>query len=398
MKLPSLLLAIIVTGLASMPAEAQRKRPERPATTWEVLGETRVGFGVDRDVISIGRPEDQFRDRGYARLRIEAVRGDFRMRALTLRYINGYEETLSVERELRAGQSVIVDLPERRSFLSQITLTYGARPGIAFDGRRVTWNRPIARVSGENVGRLAPPTSQPKLPPHWKELASATPRRGASDVVVDIGRKQGSLARWIIWNEGRPVRIERVDVRYGNGQVETIRINQSLDTGEQTDRLSVIGETRFIDSLRIHFADGRGRGVGPFVVFGTDRPGRGRGPAERDPRHSWELLGEGQVSFRAERISIRVAHDEAWYSTRGFDRLHLISARGTIQLNEIRLVYINGYTETVRVDQVLEMGAAQVINLPGRRSYIKEIQVDYRARRRGGETGVLQVYGEVAGR
>lgn len=263
-------------------ASAQRRPPVQPAAAWELLGETNVGFGVDRDVISLGRAEDHFRNRSYGRLRIVAERGDVRIREIRVRYINGYTEDIRLERSLRGGESVVVDLPERRSFLSQIELVYQREGGIG--GIIGRWNRPRIKVFGENRGGLG------------------LPDRPRPDVVGD----------------GRPP--------------------------------------------------------------------------------NWTKLGEAQVSARQDRDVIRISYDEEWYRTRGFDKLHFVSTGGDVQMRDIRITYINNYQETVRVDRGVRRGANLTVDLPGRRSYLKEIEMTYRARTPGGPRGQMSVYGEEATR
>ena len=411
MQLRSLILAFAIALLGTIPADAQRGgRPSpppqaAPAPTWELLGETRVGFGADSDVISIGRPEGHFLGRSYSRLRINAERGEFRMRAVRVRYINGFEETINIERLLSDGEGVIVELPERRSFLSQITLFYAARPGISFDGRRIAWNNPRARVFGEVRAALPPP--RPVLGREWSEIGRATLSPRQSEAVAEVGRQKGRFAQFRIWNEGpTAVNIDDIVVQFGNRQTERIRVRARLGRGDATEAVSVRGESRFIESITINYStsDGRapagpGRGGPPLaelVVFGADRSTAVAVPPAVDPRRNWVLLGQERVSFQNERDSIRIGHGEEWYRTRGFDRLHFLSAEGAIQLNEIRITYINGFSELVRVDRTIEQGSSLTVELPGRRSYLREIEMNYRARLRGGGRGLIQVFGEQA--
>ncbi len=272
-----LILTIGVSAqLAALSAAAQR--PFRPVTTgtWESLGETLVGFGVARDVITIGHSDDHFRNRSYDQLRLAAERGDVQMSIVRLRYINSYQEDIPFTQLVRSGQSVVLPLPERRSFLSQIELIYSGRAEAGTGGLISGWQRPRMKVFGFNTraGLPAPP----------------------------------------------PV-------------------------------------------------------IGP----------------------NWTLLGENTVRFRGAREVLRLSNDEGWYRTRSFDKLHFRVSDGDVDMREIRIGYINGHTETIRVARNLRRETDLTVDLPGERSYLRQIEMTYRARPGSWQRPTLKVYGEKRG-
>lgn len=263
------LMAIVAVA----PADAQRAARPAQAPMWEILGETRVGFSVDRDVISVGEPDAFFRNRSYDRLRVTADRGEVNLQSLRIRYINGFEETLPVDRSVRPGASTVVDLPGRRSYIAQIELTYSAVRNSAMPRLFDTWLQPRVRVFGLNT------------------------RVGLTSV-----------------EEGVPA--------------------------------------------------------------------------------TWQLLGERAVDFRGERDVIRFKRDEDWYRQRSFDRLHLVVSDGHVLLDEVRIVYINGYTETIGVGRGLRKGTDLAVDLLGERSFLRQIDLRYRTQTGGSQAGLLKVYGE----
>lgn len=264
-----LMLAIAaLTWISCAGARAQ----DRPAPTpvWELLGETRVGFNVDRDIISVGQPDSFYRNRSYDRLRLTTDRGEVRLLNLRVRYINGFEEVLPMDRSVRPGASTIVDLPGRRSYIAQVEMTYKAEgKSSVFD----TWLKPRLRVFGLNS-------------------------------------------------------------RVGLGSVDDV------------------------------------------------------------PRPNWHLLGGKTVSFRGDRDVIRLTRDEGWYSTRNFDKLHLVVSDGHVLLEDIRIVYINGYAETIGVGRGLRPGTDLAVDLRGDRSYLRQIEMRYRLQPGGSQRGQVKVYGE----
>jgi hypothetical protein len=393
MRLKSLLAALVLLFAGLLPAAAQRATGQRAPVgsgNWELLGETNVGFGVDRDVISVGQSEEHFRTRSYERLRLTAERGAVTFRGLKLRYINGYVEDIAADRTLQPGESFIVELNNRRSFLSQIELTYAARDGGGFFGR---WNRPRVKVYGDNRGSLPPAEVA-----GWDEIGRTLTGRGDDQVTISVGRREGRFGQIRLRNEGQPLDIRGLSVRFGNGETQTIPLRESLGAGELSRAIDVEGRQRFIERIVVRFQPLRGPNRGALVAFGNPAPGSDRTappPASRvEPQRSWVLLGEQSVTFRGDRDVIKLANDETWYRTRSFDKLHFISAQGDIQLEEIRITYINGYTETVRVNREIKRSAALTLDLPGRRSYLKEIEMRYRTSPGSDARGLVRVFGE----
>ena len=158
--------------------------------------------------------------------------------------------------------------------------------------------------------------------------------------------------------------------------------------------------------------DGRRRpGTANITVFGTERPG---GPAPvvntpPPPREGasvtisprgaqilpdWQSLGSVTVGFSASSGIIRVGRGEDWYRDRGFDRLHFRAERSDIHMNAIRVVYMNGFEETYRIDRNVEAGGILSLDLPGRRSFVREIGLDYRSRQGYRGQAFVTAYGE----
>ena len=146
----------IALVLLLQPAVAQRerdRRPDRPdageSDREVLLGEKSVGFRVDRDTISIGQSEDWFRNRSFRSLRFHADRNDVHMMALRIVYLNGHAQDVRVDRRIKAGNDLRVDLRGDRSYLKQIEMTYRSRPN--FEGQAVVrvYGEPARRRDGD---------------------------------------------------------------------------------------------------------------------------------------------------------------------------------------------------------------------------------------------------------
>ncbi|MDP9139041.1 MAG: hypothetical protein M3N38_12855 [Pseudomonadota bacterium] len=115
---------------------------------------------------------------------------------------------------------------------------------------------------------------------------------------------------------------------------------------------------------------------------------------DRDRDREWILLGEQAVGFKVDRDVIRIGQTEDWYRDRAFRRLHLVVEGNDIHLINVRLVYFNGFGEDYRVDRLLREGEDQAIELRGDRSFVRQLELTYRARPGFGGRAVMKVYGE----
>lgn len=404
MKLKTLALGLALALAAAVPAQAQRGG----GNNWELLGEERVGFGADRDVINLGHNEDYFRGRSYRRLRFVAEGGEVRMRSIRLHYLNGHAEDFNFEQNLNPGREIDIDLRGERSYLRQIEMFYKAKFGINLGGGGLRIAQPTIKVLGENVRRGAEP-----LPPARPEVARggfhelARERFDRTDGRIEfrVGRREGRQGQIRLRNSsGERIEIEEILVRFGNSERQDERLRQVLEPGEMTSPIDLAGDQRFVEGVTVVMNPRRRPGPAELVLLGTERPGREDGdrPGDRPgpayrPNPGWQLLGQQAVGFGVDRDVIRVDQSLDWRS-RGFDRLHFVAEGNDVHMLSVRVVYVNGYGEDYRVDRLIRAGADLAVDLPGRRSHIREIEMVYRSRPGFGGRASMSVYGESARR
>lgn len=113
--------------------------------------------------------------------------------------------------------------------------------------------------------------------------------------------------------------------------------------------------------------------------------------ARRAPPSHWVLLGEQTVGFRVDRDTINIGDGNARFS-----QLRIEAEKNDVYLLAMRLVYQNGYAEDFRVDREIKSGTdALPVDLKGARSYLKQIELTYRARPSFEGRAVVRVYGEL---
>ncbi len=113
--------------------------------------------------------------------------------------------------------------------------------------------------------------------------------------------------------------------------------------------------------------------------------------AQRDP--DWVFLGE-QLVGKVERDVINIGQPEDWFTNRWFRALYFVAERVDVYLISIRLVYINGYTEDLRIDEFIRRGDQLEVSLGGDRSYLKSIEMIYRARPELRGEAVIKVFAD----
>src|SRR6202008_3064535 len=86
------------------------------------------------------------------------------------------------------------------------------------------------------------------------------------------------------------------------------------------------------------------------------------------------------------------------FRNRGFSALHFEVRQNDVHLMAVRLVYFNGHSEDLRVARLIRAGGDLAVDLRGERSYLRQIEMTYRARPGFRGQAVVLVYGEEARR
>jgi hypothetical protein len=236
----SLVLAgVMATHALSQPREDWRRGHR---VEWELLGEKSVGFGIDRDVIRVGHAEDWYRNRRFRALHFLAERNDVHMMSIRLVYLNGFAEDFRVDRLIRQGEELPLDLRGERSFIARIEMTYRSRPG--FRGEA------LIRVFGA-PSRRGPPGPPPRPGPSaWVELGcQQVSLFGKDRDSVRVGRREGRFKAIRLHARGADVELINVRVIYANGQPDDLPTRHILRQGGHTPPMDLKGWERAIDRV-----------------------------------------------------------------------------------------------------------------------------------------------------
>jgi hypothetical protein len=403
MQVKSLILSLLMVLLVPFAAHAQRGGD---SDNWELLGEQTVGFRTDNDSIVLNQGESWYRTRAFRALRFSAERNDVQLNSIRIIYINGHSEELRVNKLLRRGSELVVDLRGERSFLKQIDMNYKSNIGFSIGGggAGIRFDQAVIKVYGERIQRRPERVEERPVAESsrggWSVIETLRFKSGEDQVVFSSGRGDGRFGQIRLKAGGDPVRIRDMQIRFRNGETQIVRLDSRLEDGEETRAIDLTGETRFLDTVTVNLEPRRRPGRPELTLLGSRREGGSSGGGGGDPFASrgWTLLGEQTVGFTADRDVIEIRQNEDWYRDRRFSSLHLIALNNDIFMRSMRVEYINGQSEVFNLDRLLAAGTDTEIDMRGERSYIRRIELNYRSRPSFRGQAVMRVYGEAARR
>jgi hypothetical protein len=399
MRVTSLIWGLVLALL--LPLAAANAQRGGSGDNWEFLGEQTVGFRTDNDSIVLNQGEEWYRTRAFRALRFVAERNDVEMQSIRVNYINGHTEDLQINKTLRKGSELIVDLRGERSFLKQIDMRYKSNFSFSLGGGGLRIEQAVIKVYGDRVQRRAPPPEERPVVSRegWSVIETLRFKQDEDQVVFSSSRGDGRFGQIRLKAGADPVRVRDMLIRFRNGETQTVRLDTRLEDGEETRAIDLTGDLRMLDTVTVNLEPRRRPGRPELSLLGLRRPGRDA-PAAGDiyAGRGWVLLGEQTVGFTTERDVIDVQQSDDWHRDRRFSSLHLIAQNNDIFMNSMRIVYINGYAEDFRVNRLIAAGTDTEIDLRGERSYIRRIEMNYRARPSFRGRAVMRVYGEPARR
>lgn len=249
---------------------------------------------------------------------------------------------------------------------------------------------------------------------NWELLGEARVGIGADRDVVNIGRGEDyfrtrAYRKLRFVADGGEVKMRSIRLHYINGVSEELKFEQNLRPGQEID-VDLRGERSYLRQIEMFYKGKFGISIGggglrvnqPTIKVLGDNvragppPGPPPGPAFR-PKPGWQLLGRQEVGFGVDRDVIRINPFDDW-KNRGYDRLHFVAENNDLHMISVRVVYENGFGENIRIDRLIRAGGDLAIDLPGRRSYLRQIEMTYRSRPGFAGRSIVNVFGEQGGR
>jgi Protein of unknown function (DUF2541) len=263
----------------------------------------------------------------------------------------------------------------------------------------------------------------------WVLLGTKEVDLKAASETIDLSKAKGNYRAIRIQNSGDTVTLNKARVAYGDNTNHVEDRSMNLKTGERTRPIDQRGTSKFVDNVVVSWGS-ENKGKANIEIWGLQAPGgekavRGAaavaaaapgaasavkpatGPIAAAPTSSQAataapgtvsqstggdvLFGSQTVGFGVDRDVIRVGAEVG-----KFDKIRLRVLDNDIFLNEMKVVYANGESETLAVAADIKQNTrTKWFNLKGDR-FIKEIQLVYRARPNFRGQAHVEVFGEYA--
>jgi hypothetical protein len=220
------------------PGYDRGRGPDRGREQWELLGEQSVGFGVDRDVIRVGRREGRF-----SALALEVRDNDVEILDLNVFFNRGPPQSLRVREFIRAGgRTRPIQFAWGDRSIDRIEITYRSRPGM----------RGRAKVAVFGLSDAGPP---PPPPPsaRWEELGCGKVGIKPDRDSIRIGRREGRFSAIKLAVRGSKIELIDLTVVYERGPPDDLRVRKKIGDGEETPPFDLRGERRVIDRVDLTY-------------------------------------------------------------------------------------------------------------------------------------------------
>jgi hypothetical protein len=209
---------------------------------WVLFGAQTVDFGADRDVIQVGSHAGRFE-----RIALRVYDNDIYLRELTIVYADGERDRKVIDTEFRAEtQTRPIDLRGDR-FIRQIELLYRSRPGMRSPAVVEVYGDYARDWLGDR-GRFR------EYEGGWVMLGAQRAAIFAKDTdAIHVGERFGRFRAIRLTARREDVRLYRVRIVYGNGEIEDLPASFTLKAGQSTPPFDLKGRGRFIDRIELRY-------------------------------------------------------------------------------------------------------------------------------------------------
>lgn len=235
------------TPVAAAPPPAPERAPPSPPPspgdpTDVMFGHQSVGFGIDRDVIRIGREVGKFK-----RIRLRVLGSDVHVNTLKVTFENGAEQSMTVDADIKAGGHSPWFAIQGDQFIREIEMTYQAHPARETKARvEVTGEYAPDWLGLRGEGR--------KYHGGWVLLGAQTAGfTGFDRDVIAVGQNEGGFARLRIEAIDRAITLKEIRVKYVSGPDEVFTMHERVDAGQSYGPLEFKGGSKPIKAIEARY-------------------------------------------------------------------------------------------------------------------------------------------------
>lgn len=204
---------------------------------------------------------------------------------------------------------------------------------------------------------------------NWNRIGEIVINPRVEREIIRVDPRNDAFSRVGVRAFDGDVEIIELNIRFGNNDVERVRVGRLVRAGTGLPPIDLPGRvrrTREIEVVYRPYGPARIQIVGREGGYGPG-PGAGPGPGR------WQELGCQKVGFLEGRDVVRVGRQE------GAFRAIKLSVRGNkLRLERLRVTYANGQVEDLAVRTVIPEGAeTRPLELSGRYRGIESIELRY---------------------
>lgn len=238
------MIALLAVFAFALPAQARQAE-------WELLGQQKVGFGVDRDVVRVGA-----RDGAFTSIQLRVRGNDIEVLDVKVRYGNNEIDDIPVRSLIRAGgSSGVLDLRGRNRIIESVQLIYRSRPSFRGQATVEVWGRrggPVVGGPGPGPGPGGPIIGFPGAPSgKWERLGVQAVGFRVDRDVIRVGTYEGRFRRVLLRVLNNDIELLDVKVIYGSGQPDHLTYRKVIRAGGHTGALDLKGQARAISRVEL---------------------------------------------------------------------------------------------------------------------------------------------------
>jgi hypothetical protein len=365
---------------------AGKPQPRPPVVNWDskgwtLLGSRDVDGRVDRDRIEVGRYEGKF-----TKLTIVVRDSDLELIDFGVKFARGPEWKPNVAHYFRENQRTrVIDFPGDERVIKHIDFTYRNLPG-------------GGRAKVEVWAQKGGDAPRPPVTVNWDSRGWTM--LGARDVDgrvdrdrIEVGRYEGRFSKLTIVVRDSDLELIDLGVKFARGPEWKPKVAHYFRENQRTHVIDFPGDERVIKHIDFTYRNlpGGGRAKVEVWAWKTDGTSAQTNKPTWDDR-GWTMLGEQKVGGgrRGDRDRIQVGRDEG-----KFRQITIVVLDSDIELYDVKVKFGRGpvFDPQIKSAVFREGTRTRVIDLPGDRRVIKNIEFAYRNLPGGGNARV-QVWGK----
>ncbi len=227
---------------AGAPAEKEEVKKEAPKQVeWVLLGERKVDFAGDRDVIPVTGARGTFR-----RIKLKVLENAIEVVDLKVHFGNGGTQDVQVRQQLAAGgETRPIDLPGAARTIHKIELMYRTKG-------KLRQGRALVKVFGLQEGES--PREEAKeqpAPARWEHLGQRQVQRRAERDTILVTAKEGRFRKIKLAVRDNGIELLDLAVTFGDGTRHDVNVRAVIAAGGETRAIDLPGEARVIRKVEL---------------------------------------------------------------------------------------------------------------------------------------------------